>query len=62
MSGDDLPNEIWWLIADFLPDKALHQMMSVHRVFFHVALGRKYKEVRWTKPDETFVYWLTRLQ
>jgi hypothetical protein len=61
-SDSELPYDIWSQIAGCIPQRDLHRLLSVHRAFFDIALGRKYSHVEWTKLDEDFIHFLNRLQ
>jgi len=37
-----LPDEIWMLIASFLPKKTLMTLCSISRAFFNVAMDERY--------------------
>jgi len=41
----DVPPEIWLHIARFIPDKCLRDMLAVNRVFFHLAMDVRYKDI-----------------
>jgi hypothetical protein len=58
----ELPYDIGIHIADYLPHRDLHRLLSVHRSFFDIALARKYSQVEWTRLDEECIHFLNRLQ
>ena len=58
----ELPEDVWRLIASYLPTYQIFGLLSVNRAFFNVALDNMYREVRWTKRDMTFLHVLHRLQ
>ena len=68
ITGDDIPDDIWRIIAEYLEDslypfsRHFHILISVNRSFFHYILVAKYREVRWVKLDRQFVRLLQRLQ
>jgi hypothetical protein len=62
ITGNDIPEEVWGLIASYLPEEEVTTLISVNRAFFNFVLHGKYQEVRWTKLDLNFVDLLCRLQ
>ncbi len=40
----DLPYEIWSLIAEHLPEKQVRRMYSVNKALFNIAMDLQYKE------------------
>jgi len=61
-TGIDLPEEVWRLIASYLPERRIYELLSVNRTFFNLALEARYRVVRWTKLDKKFLDVLHRLQ
>ncbi len=51
----NLPEEVWRLIASYLPERRIFELLSVNRTFFNVGLDTRYREVIWTKLDEKFL-------
>jgi hypothetical protein len=68
ITGNDIPDDIWRIIAGHLEDSFypffghFHTLISVNHSFFHYILGAKYREVRWVKLDRQFMRLLKRLQ
>ena len=62
LSHSELPYDIWFHIASYIPPQDLHRLLSVHRSFFDIALAWKYSHVKWTKLDENLIHFLNRLQ
>lgn len=54
ITGNDIPEEVWGLIASYLPEEETPTLISVNRAFSNFVHG-KYQEVRWTKLDLKFV-------
>ncbi|KAF5365023.1 hypothetical protein D9757_011422 [Collybiopsis confluens] len=61
-SGIQLPIELWFLIARFIPPHILHNLMSVNRAFFYAVMAERYKEVSFYHLDERITSMLQRLQ
>ncbi|KAF9001606.1 hypothetical protein BDQ17DRAFT_1358546 [Cyathus striatus] len=50
----DLPPEVWYYVALFLPDKTLRKCLSVNRTFFDICMRIRYQTVcicRWDKKE-----------
>ena len=41
----NIPPEIWFHIAEFIPNKHLHDLLAVNRIFFDIAMDIRYREV-----------------
>ena len=59
---DDLPPEIWALIARYLPRETLISMMLVNRTFYTMALDDIYQKLVMDHIDETFIRTLEALK
>ncbi|KAG6906903.1 hypothetical protein DXG01_011458 [Tephrocybe rancida] len=58
----DLPPDIWALIADHIPLQELDELLSVNRAFFDLALDARYRTVEWAILDNKLIRMLDRLQ
>ncbi|KAF9440436.1 hypothetical protein P691DRAFT_780083 [Macrolepiota fuliginosa MF-IS2] len=59
---EEIPFEIWELIAGFLPRTEHPKLMPINRSFFSIVLHERYGDIRWTILDEDMVRCLHRLQ
>ena len=41
----DLPSDIWYHIAEFLPDNVLQHFFAVNSMLHHLALNARYREI-----------------
>jgi hypothetical protein len=41
----NIPPEIWFHIAKFIPNKYLRDLLRVNSVFFNIAMDIRYKEI-----------------
>ncbi|KAJ3502829.1 hypothetical protein NLJ89_g8711 [Agrocybe chaxingu] len=66
IAGNDIPGDIWRLIAFHIAKTMKIQymlpLMAVNRSFFEFILDLKYREVQWHNVDADFVKTLRRLQ
>ncbi|KAF9447063.1 hypothetical protein P691DRAFT_732124 [Macrolepiota fuliginosa MF-IS2] len=60
--ADDIPLEIWDLIASFLPLTERPRLMSLNRYFLAKFLHERYGEIRWAILDQNMIRYLRRLQ
>ncbi|KAF9447067.1 hypothetical protein P691DRAFT_776410 [Macrolepiota fuliginosa MF-IS2] len=60
--ADDIPLEIWDLIASFLPLTERPRLMSLNRYFLAKFLHERYGEIRWAILDQNMIWYLRRLQ
>ncbi|KAF8184399.1 hypothetical protein BJ912DRAFT_927771 [Pholiota molesta] len=62
--SDRIPSEIWFYIAEFIPDEAIYrQLRTISSLFFHLAMDIEYQEVyiRWNAVFHTLPRIMTRL-
>ncbi|KAF8986979.1 hypothetical protein BDQ17DRAFT_1415065 [Cyathus striatus] len=52
---DDVPAEIWYHIASYLPEKMLHDLLAVNRPFFYVAMRIRYRVLKLSIGDKSMV-------
>lgn len=65
VTGDDIPDEVWHIIAAYVARGVTDHMapyMSVNRTFYNFALDKRYGEVRLVTPDKQFQHLLKRLR
>ncbi|KAF8909640.1 hypothetical protein CPB84DRAFT_1724119 [Gymnopilus junonius] len=64
VTGDDIPEEIWRIIAGYLAQGVTNMgpYISVNLTFYNFVLGKRYGEVRLVKPDKRFLHLLKRLR
>jgi hypothetical protein len=63
--SDRIPSEIWFYIAEFIPDEAIYrQLRRISSLFFHLAMDIEYREVyiRWNAVFHTLPRIMTRLR
>ena len=41
----NIPPEIWFHIAKFIPNKELRDLLGVNSVFFNIAMDIRYREI-----------------
>ena len=41
----NIPPEIWFHIAKFIPNKDVRDLLGVNRVFFNIAMDIRYREI-----------------
>ncbi|RDB18296.1 hypothetical protein Hypma_000554 [Hypsizygus marmoreus] len=52
MASLNVPSDIWIYISQFIPTKALRNLYSVNRVFLHLALNERYKEISFLQVNQ----------
>jgi hypothetical protein len=58
----ELPQDIWELIARYLPKQDIFCFISLNRALLNIALDERYRTVAWLDPDEKLVKLLRRLE
>ncbi|KAJ7074738.1 hypothetical protein C8F01DRAFT_1076116 [Mycena amicta] len=62
MGAGDIPEDVWRIIASFLPQKHLRTLISVNKAFYNIVLDARYMVVRWDKLDKGMIKSLARLR
>lgn len=57
-----LPEDIWQLIASWVPLHHLFTLISVNRAFYNIVLDARYREIHWNKLDGLMTKSLVRLR
>ncbi|KAF7305461.1 hypothetical protein HMN09_00798800 [Mycena chlorophos] len=58
----DVPEDVWRLIASFLPESHRRTLISVNKAFYNIVLDERYGVVRWDKLDRAMIKSLARLR
>ncbi|KAG6917402.1 hypothetical protein DXG01_002671 [Tephrocybe rancida] len=57
----DLPQDVWELVATYLSQEELVALVAINRVFLNLVLDTRFGEVEWIQPNSRMVKSLIRL-